>query len=110
VFVYDRAQNFLFAVEREEWGARVDTIRPVFEAARDAMGLPEITSAVVRRVWDTITPGLLDTFDAPVRWWTDVGYHAVIPLVRIRWDEVRKPVGQIGRKPLGHKGRKPVFG
>lgn len=58
-------QGFRFAVEREIWHARVDTIRPVFEAAASDLKENAITSNVVDQVWRRILPGIMDELDAP---------------------------------------------
>jgi len=58
-------QNFKYAIETETYGARVDSIRPVFEAARLDLGRDKIDGHVVSAVWDALVPGLRDEFDAP---------------------------------------------
>jgi len=58
-------QGFRYAVDTGSWQARVDSIRPLFAAAAADMGKEEIDGVVVRAVWEAITPGLLDRFDAP---------------------------------------------
>jgi len=61
--------SFRHALDNGLWGARVDTIRPVFEAAAKDMGKKEVDTEVVQAVWSRITPGLAercgeDGFDA----------------------------------------------
>lgn len=51
-------QSFGFALERGVWGARVDSIRPVFEAAAKDLNKPEIDTSVVEAVWKRLVPGL----------------------------------------------------
>jgi len=58
-------QGFQYAIDSNAFGARVDSIRPVFEAAQADLGRGEIDGAVVAAVWDKITPGLREYFDAP---------------------------------------------
>ncbi|GMN39940.1 hypothetical protein TIFTF001_009162 [Ficus carica] len=55
-------QGFGWAVENDKWQARVNSIKPVFEEARDNLGKSEIDREVV---WDKIAPGLASEFDAP---------------------------------------------
>mmetsp|Transcript_30646 Transcript_30646/g.66896 ORF Transcript_30646/g.66896 Transcript_30646/m.66896 type:complete len:369 (-) Transcript_30646:124-1230(-) len=50
-------QDFARAVADETYGARIDTIRGVFEAAAGNEG---ITPNTVAEVWRVITPGILD--------------------------------------------------
>mmetsp|Transcript_1770 Transcript_1770/g.6976 ORF Transcript_1770/g.6976 Transcript_1770/m.6976 type:complete len:365 (-) Transcript_1770:82-1176(-) len=60
-------QSYRYAVEEEIWHARVDTIRPVFEAAAADLRGPgsPITTKVVEKVWRRILPGIMDELDAP---------------------------------------------
>lgn len=51
-------QSFRFALDHNLWGARVDTIRPVFEAAARDLGRPDVDTAVVEAVWKRLVPGL----------------------------------------------------
>ncbi|CAE8606620.1 unnamed protein product, partial [Polarella glacialis] len=66
-------QSFRYALEQEIWAARVDTIRPVFEAAAKDLGKKEVDTATVEAVWQRIVPGLAvadasqsTAFDAPL--------------------------------------------
>ncbi|CDF33598.1 unnamed protein product [Chondrus crispus] len=56
-------QSFGYALEKGCFHARVESIRDVFEAARDDMGRSEVCGEVVRAVWDKICPGLVEKFD-----------------------------------------------
>mmetsp|Transcript_73631 Transcript_73631/g.148322 ORF Transcript_73631/g.148322 Transcript_73631/m.148322 type:complete len:305 (-) Transcript_73631:97-1011(-) len=85
-------QNFQFAIDNNCFGARVDSIRPVFEACAadeemgkksleqgqeaqeeaagsgsglSGVGVTAIDGSIVAKVWDTLVPGLRDEFDAP---------------------------------------------
>ncbi|POO03952.1 Alpha/beta hydrolase fold [Trema orientale] len=58
-------QAFLWAIENDKWQARVDSIKPVFEVARNDLGKSEIDKEVVKKVWDRIAPGLASEFDSP---------------------------------------------
>ena len=62
-------QGFRWAVENNSFMARVNSIRPVFDHARVALGRsandPTIDAEVVQSVWDRIIPGLSDEYDAP---------------------------------------------
>ena len=60
-------QGFRYAVERDLWHARVDSVRSVFMAAAEELrgDAEAIDAEVVRVVWERINPGLLDEFDAP---------------------------------------------
>lgn len=64
-------QSFRYALEHNLWGARVDSIRPVFDAAAKEIG--KLDGALVEKVWKRISPGLaeadeniLQAFDAPL--------------------------------------------
>mmetsp|Transcript_20468 Transcript_20468/g.45958 ORF Transcript_20468/g.45958 Transcript_20468/m.45958 type:complete len:378 (-) Transcript_20468:43-1176(-) len=52
--------SFRHAMEKGLWGARVDTIRPVFEAAATDIGRKEVDTGVVQAVWQRLVPGLSD--------------------------------------------------
>ena len=58
-------QGFKWAVENDQWQARVGTIPKVFEAAAQDLGKPEPDAGVVAAVWDKIMPGLLEVWMAP---------------------------------------------
>lgn len=57
-------QNFQFALENDLWKERVETIKDVFEVAKVDLGKKEIDRYVVEKVWDKITPGILNYFDS----------------------------------------------
>lgn len=57
-------QSFNYAIERDCFHARVDSIRDVFDSAACDDRHEGITSSTVRAVWDRICPGLLNHFDA----------------------------------------------
>eukprot|EP00419_Tripos_fusus_P053141 CAMPEP_0172811858 /NCGR_PEP_ID=MMETSP1075-20121228/9676_1 /TAXON_ID=2916 /ORGANISM="Ceratium fusus, Strain PA161109" /LENGTH=381 /DNA_ID=CAMNT_0013651333 /DNA_START=26 /DNA_END=1171 /DNA_ORIENTATION=- len=61
-------QSFGYAVNTDKWQARVATIQPVFDAAATDRKGPgaAVDAATVAAVWDVITPGLLQEFDAPM--------------------------------------------
>ncbi|KAL2346913.1 hypothetical protein Fmac_000913 [Flemingia macrophylla] len=58
-------QGFRWAIENNKWKARVDSIKPLFEVARDDLGKDAIDKEVVEKVWDRIAPGLASQFDSP---------------------------------------------
>ncbi|GFQ01986.1 protein tesmin/tso1-like cxc 5 [Phtheirospermum japonicum] len=58
-------QGFRWAIENEKWQARVDSIKAVFEEARNDLGKTAIDKEVVEKVWDRIAPGLASRFDSP---------------------------------------------
>ncbi|KAF3341432.1 hydrolase YtaP [Carex littledalei] len=58
-------QGFRWAIDNDKWQARVDSIKPPFEAARIDLGKSSIDKEVVEKVWDRIAPGLDSKFDAP---------------------------------------------
>lgn len=58
-------QGFRWAIDNDKWQARVDSIKPVFEAARIDLGKTSIDKEVVEKVWDRIAPGLASKFDSP---------------------------------------------
>lgn len=65
-------QSFRYALENDLWHARVNSIWPVFEAARQDFGAENISAHIVEAVWRRIVPGLADadgaslvSFDAP---------------------------------------------
>ncbi|CAH1432941.1 unnamed protein product [Lactuca virosa] len=51
-------QGFRWAIENDQWQARVDSIKPVFEEARIDLGKEAIDKEVVETVWNRIAPGL----------------------------------------------------
>lgn len=62
-------QSFRYALDQHLWDPRVNTIRPVFDAASEDLHC-KLDTTVVEAVWDRLTPGLADAgpsgFDAPV--------------------------------------------
>ncbi|KAK7351476.1 hypothetical protein VNO77_10972 [Canavalia gladiata] len=58
-------QGFRWAIDNDKWQARVDSIKPLFEVARDDLGKGAIDKEVVEKVWDRIAPGLASQFDSP---------------------------------------------
>ncbi|GMI92549.1 hypothetical protein like AT5G25770 [Hibiscus trionum] len=58
-------QGFQWAIENDKWEARVNSIKDVFEEARNDLGKNKIDKEVVEKVWDRIVPGLASQFDAP---------------------------------------------
>ncbi|KAJ0232397.1 AB hydrolase-1 domain-containing protein [Hirschfeldia incana] len=58
-------QGFRWAIDNDAWQARVNSLKPVFEEARNDMGKSEIDKEVVKKVWDRIAPGLAFRLDAP---------------------------------------------
>lgn len=71
-------QGFQWAIDHASFQARVDSIRPVFEAAAHDLALEEervkgggggkkaeIDARAVASVWDALVPGLRGEFDAP---------------------------------------------
>ncbi|CAJ1394571.1 unnamed protein product [Effrenium voratum] len=66
-------QSFHHSLVNDLWQARVDSVRPVFEAAAKDLGKAEIDQEVVRAVWAQIAPGLAEAdeskeaaFDMPL--------------------------------------------
>ncbi|MQL81215.1 hypothetical protein Taro_013667 [Colocasia esculenta] len=59
------AQGFRWAIDNDKWQARVGSIKPVFEEAREDLGKYAIDKEVVEKVWDRIAPGLASEFDSP---------------------------------------------
>jgi hypothetical protein len=77
---FSTVQGFAYAVEHNEWHARVGSLQPVFDKAAEDLSLQpaevreiraisnpsaEVTSAVVAAVWDKINPSILRELDAP---------------------------------------------
>ncbi|XP_073108895.1 uncharacterized protein [Elaeis guineensis] len=76
-------QGFQWAIENDQWQARVDSIKSVFEGwfisvgfnlifhilfkreARIDLGKSTLDKEVVKKVWDRIAPGLASQFDSP---------------------------------------------
>ena len=53
-------QSFAWAVENDQWHARVGSIPMVFAAAAADMGKEKVDAEVVRAVWSRLLPGLLE--------------------------------------------------
>ncbi|KHN10216.1 Putative esterase yitV [Glycine soja] len=58
-------QGFRWAIDNDEFQGRVETIKPLFEVARDDLGKAAIDKDEVEKVWDRIAPGLASQFDSP---------------------------------------------
>ncbi|KAL5074142.1 hypothetical protein RYX36_013126 [Vicia faba] len=58
-------QGFRWTIDHDKWHDRVESIKPVFEVARDNLGKSVIDKDVVEKVWDRIAPGLASNFDSP---------------------------------------------
>ncbi|XP_010454914.1 PREDICTED: uncharacterized protein LOC104736596 isoform X2 [Camelina sativa] len=58
-------QGFRWAIDNDEWEARVNSIKPLFEEARIDLGKSVIDKEVVDKVWNRIAPGLASKFDSP---------------------------------------------
>ncbi|MED6110605.1 hypothetical protein PIB30_044597 [Stylosanthes scabra] len=83
-------QGFRWAIDNDMWQARVNSIKPVFEAARVDLGKSEIDKEVVEKVWDRIAPGLASQFDSPY----SVPSIAPRPLIIINGaEDPRCPIG-----------------
>ncbi|KAI3781547.1 hypothetical protein L2E82_11564 [Cichorium intybus] len=57
-------QGFWWAIDNNQWHARVDSIKSIFEEARIDLGKGAIDKEVVEKVWDRIAPGLASKFDS----------------------------------------------
>ncbi|KAI3781536.1 hypothetical protein L2E82_11553 [Cichorium intybus] len=57
-------QDFRWALDTDQWHARVYSIKPLFEEARIDLGKDAIDKEVVEKVWDRIAPGLTSKFDS----------------------------------------------
>ncbi|RDX79523.1 yitV [Mucuna pruriens] len=61
-------QGFRWAIDNDKYQGRVNSIKPLFEAARNDLGKGAIDKEVVEKVsqvWDRIAPGLASHFDSP---------------------------------------------
>lgn len=58
-------QGFRWAIDNDQWLARVNSIKAVFEEAQIDLNKSAIDKEVVEKVWDRIAPGLASDFDAP---------------------------------------------
>ncbi|KAL7586439.1 hypothetical protein Lser_V15G39478 [Lactuca serriola] len=82
-------QSFRWAIDNDQWHARVHSIKPVFEEARIDLGKEAIDKEVVEKVWNRIAPGLASEFDSL----HTVPVIAVRPLLIINGeDDPRCPV------------------
>ena len=57
-------QGFRWALDNEQWQARVSTFAPPIEAAARDAGVPGIDAAFVRRFYDRVAPGIYGDYDA----------------------------------------------
>ncbi|KAG5034356.1 hypothetical protein JHK87_009266 [Glycine soja] len=57
--------GFQWAIDNDKCQGRVDSIKPLFEVARDHLGKVAIDKEVARKVWDRIAPGLASQFNSP---------------------------------------------
>ncbi|CAI9262573.1 unnamed protein product [Lactuca saligna] len=57
-------QSFRWALDNDQWHARVHSIKSVFEEARIDLGKDTIDKEVVEKVWNRIAPGLASKFDS----------------------------------------------
>jgi hypothetical protein len=102
-------QGFQWAIDHDAFGARVDSLRPLFVAAaldrgherdgdrvdrRDAH--PEIDRAVVAAVWDKVAPGLRTCMDAP----RSLCAIAPRPLRLVQVADPPAPFNPFHRRPL----------
>ena len=58
-------QSFRWSVDNDQWQARAKTIQAAHEAAAKDLHEPKVNARVSEALWKKLTPGLLDTFDAP---------------------------------------------
>lgn len=59
-------QSFRYALENDQYHARVESIPYIFQYAAKEMKKESIDAEVVAAVWQIILPGLLDMYDAPL--------------------------------------------
>nr|KAJ0191344.1 hypothetical protein LSAT_V11C800430090 [Lactuca sativa] len=67
-------QSFRWALDNDQWHARVYSIKSVFEEARIDLGKDTIDKEVVEKVWNRIAPGLASEFDS----------HHTVPVIAVR--------------------------
>jgi dienelactone hydrolase len=67
-------QGFAYALERDLWRPRVDTVKAGFEAAAKQAGVTKPDAAFTRTFYDRVIPGIYDKFDGP----------AMLPLIAPR--------------------------
>jgi len=58
-------QHFRYAYENDAFVGRVESVQKLFDAAKVDVGKSEVDAELFKLVLDKITPGLLDTYDAP---------------------------------------------
>jgi dienelactone hydrolase len=58
-------QSFRWALDHDQWRARINTFFPPTQAAARSEGIAEIDAAFVRRFYDRIVPGIYGDLDAP---------------------------------------------
>ena len=58
-------QSYRWALEHDQWRARVNTFWPPAQAAARSEGGDEIDAAFVRRFYDRVVPGIYGELDAP---------------------------------------------
>ena len=57
-------QGFRWALDNDQWQARVSTFGPPVEAAARDAGVPTVDAAFVRRFYDRVVPGIYGDYDA----------------------------------------------
>ncbi len=57
-------QGFRWALDNDQWQARVSTFAPPVEAAARDARVPKIDAAFVRRFYDRVAPGIYGDYDA----------------------------------------------
>uniref|UniRef100_A0A1D2A7I5 AB hydrolase-1 domain-containing protein n=1 Tax=Auxenochlorella protothecoides TaxID=3075 RepID=A0A1D2A7I5_AUXPR len=58
-------QSFRYAIEENCYHGRVSSIPQVFQVAAKDLGKEAVDAEVVAVVWERLTPGLVDAYDAP---------------------------------------------
>jgi dienelactone hydrolase len=58
-------QSFRWTLENDRWQGRAGTVKAAHDAAAADLGKKEVDRDVCRAVWNKVTPGVLDQFDAP---------------------------------------------
>jgi len=82
-------ESFDWALDNNQWQARVDSIRGAFDQAAAHDGVP-IDVAFVRQFYDRVVPGIVDEFDGPQM----VAAIAPRPLLAVNGDmDPRTPMG-----------------
>jgi dienelactone hydrolase len=57
-------QGYRWALDNEQWQARVGTFSPPIERAARDEGVPKVDAAFVRRFYDRVSPGIYGDYDA----------------------------------------------